>query len=417
MHARQVGQTFAALFILIGSTQAVLGFDTFILKVEAGKHARENTPIVWEAPDSICKALDKSAGAVHLLRTDDGSTIPAQRLGDDGRTLAWIIRGRLEANTDRYYYLFPGAAEGHHPNVLCVNDQKSLQFFYDGNSILEYRHAVVSAPEAIDSIFSRSAYIHPLRTPSGRIVTNDFPKNHLHHHGVWFPWSQTTYQGQAINFWESVRGEGTVEHVHSTYGGGAVLGSFRAEHRFVAFKLPGGRRTILEETWQVRVYAIKDYFLFDLVSTQRAATDHPLHLKKYRYGGLGLRGAAEWEGEGDACKFDTSEGKTRADGHATRARWCEVGGTVDGASTGITVFCHPGNFRAPQPMRIHPHEPFFNFTPCQIGDFEIAPGKPLHSRYRYYVHDGEFDRDTSERLWNDYAEPPKTTLYMHGRRG
>ena len=43
---------------------------------------------------------------------------------------------------------------------------------------------------------------------------------------------------------------------------------------------------------------------------------------------------------------------------------------------GIGFLCHPDNFRAPQNMRIHPSEPFFNFAPCQTGDFDIAPGKP-----------------------------------------
>ncbi len=81
-------------------------------------------------------------------------------------------------------------------------------------------------------------------------------------------------------------------------------------------------------------------------------------------------------------------------------------GKVKGESAGVMFLCHPPNFRFPQNMRIHPDEPFFNFTPCQAGDFDIAPGKPLISRYRLVIHDGPVSADDAERLWKGYAEPP-----------
>jgi hypothetical protein len=43
-------------------------------------------------------------------------------------------------------------------------------------------------------------------------------------------------------------------------------------------------------------------------------------------------------------------------------------------------------------MRIHPTEPFFNFAPSQLGQWEIKPGQPYVSRYRYIVHDGPPDK-------------------------
>ena len=67
---------------------------------------------------------------------------------------------------------------------------------------------------------------------------------------------------------------------------------------------------------------------------------------------------------------------------------------------------HPSNFRAPQPMRLHPTEPFFCYAPQQGGDMEIKPGDTYISRYRFVVHDGPPDRADLERLWNDYAHPP-----------
>jgi hypothetical protein len=87
-----------------------------------------------------------------------------------------------------------------------------------------------------------------------------------------------------------------------------------------------------------------------------------------------------------------------------------MGGVLDGALTGIAILGHPDNVRAPQPQRIHPTEPFLNFAPQQAGDVEILPGKPLTLRYRFVVVDGPPDRANLDRLWNDYAHPPRVSM-------
>ena len=83
---------------------------------------------------------------------------------------------------------------------------------------------------------------------------------------------------------------------------------------------------------------------------------------------------------------------------------------VDGQLAGIAILGHPDNFRAPQPMRIHPDEPFFCFAPSQLGQWEIKPGTPYVSRYRFIVADGPPDEAEINRLWNDYAHPPRVIV-------
>ena len=61
-------------------------------------------------------------------------------------------------------------------------------------------------------------------------------------------------------------------------------------------------------------------------------------------------------------------------------------------------------------MRINPDDPFFNFAPTQLGRFEIAPGRPYVSRYRFVVADGAPDAAEIDRLWNDYAHPPRVSV-------
>ena len=306
------------------------------------------------------------------------------------------------------YQLAVGSRNRTSDNVLCVNDQKRLRFSYFGRNIIQYNHAVGQPPKGITKIFARSGYIHPVWNPAGQVLTNDFPMHHKHHHGIWFPWTKTVFEGRDVDFWNMGSGKGKVEFLEfDSYGGGAIFGHFRARQRFIDLTAPSGPKAALDEVWEVRVYPFADYFLFDLKSTQTCASSSPLKLGEHHYGGMGFRGSGEWEGPGDACKFLSSDGKTRANGHKSRARWFDVTSDLEEKPTGITFMCHPENFRFPQPMRVHPKEPFFNFAPCQLGHFTIESGRPYVSRYRYYVHNGDVDPETSERMWHDYANPPE----------
>lgn len=289
-------------------------------------------------------------------------------------------------------------------------DGKHLVVSYAGKTILRYNYGTIKPPEGVDPVFERSGYLHPIWSPSGKVLTNDSPKNHLHHHGLWAAWTSSEFEGRKSNFWESKEKQGKIEcvKVEQTVSG-PVFGGFRARHRFLNLNAPEGPKAALEEVWDVRVWAISDRFVFDLVSTQTCATDQPLVIKEYRYGGIGFRGSGDWEGK-DGAAFLTSEGRTRTDGHATKARWCVMSGKVVGQECSIGFLGHPSDFRYPQPMRIHPDEPFFNWAVPQGGDFSIEPGKPYVSRYRFVVTDGALQADVMDRLQKAYAEPPTVVL-------
>jgi hypothetical protein len=61
-------------------------------------------------------------------------------------------------------------------------------------------------------------------------------------------------------------------------------------------------------------------------------------------------------------------------------------------------------------MRIHPTEPFFCFAPSQLGRWEIVPNTPYVSRYRFVAFDGPPDPAMIERLWKDFADPPRVSV-------
>ena len=47
-----------------------------------------------------------------------------------------------------------------------------------------------------------------------------------------------------------------------------------------------------------------------------------------------------------------------------------------------------------------------------MGAFEIEPGKPFVSQYRYATYDGQPNSELTNRLWQDFAEPPTVNRVM-----
>jgi hypothetical protein len=245
------------------------------------------------------------------------------------------------------------------------------------------------------------------------VVTGDYPANHLHHHGIWAAWAGTSFESRNPDFWNMGSRTGTVEfEAIADVWSGTVQGGLRARHRYMDL----GTRpatTVVNEVWEVTAYAVgrtaPGYRVFDLVLRHEVTAAAALYLQKYLYGPLGVRGPDAWDGAGK-MQFLTSEGKTRTDGHGTRARWCRLTGPVGGRPAGIAILDHPENPRHPQWMRLHPTEPFFSYTPVQASALALQAGHVLSSHYRFVVSDGAADPALLDRLWHDFAHPPQISV-------
>ena len=381
------------------------------ITVEAGKYDRIDTPVsvlLDAIPDVLTHA------PIGLFEIKGSERIPTASQIEPGESprVWWILSGKTPAGGKRVYELVTGAP-AKTSVVEAVKDDKVLLIRKGEQKLLQYNHAVVPPPQGQSELFSRSGFIHPLWSPTGDVLTEIHPPDHIHHLGIWMPWTHTKFQGKDVDFWNLKEGQGTVRFVKflSTTSG-PVYGGFQAEHDHVALKTEAGEKVVLNEVWDVRVYNPSTslgtaYWLLDFKSTQRCVADSPLYQIEYRYGGFGFRAAAEWKGENAA--YLTSEGKTRKDGHGTRARWCDTSGAINGKWAGVTHMSHPDNFRYPEPMRIWPefeNEVFFNWAPSQLGDWVMEPGKDYTFRYRLYVHEGKVNVGDSERSWQDFAHPP-----------
>lgn len=284
-----------------------------------------------------------------------------------------------------------------------------------GKPVLQYIKKPQPVPEGTPEYFSRSGYIHPVYTPTGQELTGDYPADHAHQHALFFAWVKSKFNGQKVDFWNQAKDLGKIEFRE-------VVNLHREERKVTftvkhTFTVKDGDKWIdaLHETWTVTVHQTPaDHFLFDIVSVQQCASDKPLGLAEYHYGGMAIRGNYQWLKEkedhsihpGD-LQFLTSDGKDRWAGNHTHPNWVAFSGKIDGQNVSAAVFCSPENFRAPQPVRIHPNKPYLCFAPMVDGAFKIEPGEEYVSRYRYLVTSNATDVNMIQEHWNEYAKPAK----------
>ena len=420
MQSRLSALTIGILLTIL-STGALAAEPLATITVEAGPYARTDTPVSISLA-TVPQAVAGLPLSLQEVRGAERVTIPAQIEQGSTPKLHWIVSGTLPAGQTRTYELVPGTARAERV-VKASQDDKVLAVSVGDDKVLQYNHAMVpppenmgNVPESRRSLYYHNAFIHPLWSPKGNVLTDIHPPDHIHHLGIWMPWTHTKFDGKMVDFWNVGDGTGTVrfsKFLSETTG--AVYGGFQSEQDHVALKTSKGEQTILKEVWDVRVYNVggpeAGYWLVDFKSTQRCVADQPLIQDEYRYGGLGFRAARQWKGENAANL--TSEGKTRIDGHGTRARWCDSAGSIDGQWEGVTFFSNPKNFQHPEPMRLWPNPNdniFFNFCPSLAGPWEMKPGEDHVFRYRIYVHEGKPDVEQIERIWRDYAEPPQVKV-------
>ncbi len=385
-----------ALFLLLAFQ------DPIALEAVAGASGAKDAPVRFELP----KGFD--ASRPWRLVAADGTEVPVQFAGGAALLLA---KGEMEPNSKRSYRLEPAAPSAFPLLEVTEPEGKALVLRAGGRNVLRYNSATVQPPPGMDPGFARNAYVHPIWTPGGRVVSNEFPvHHHLHQCGLWLAWKDTAFEGRKMSFWYPKAGDSKVEfkEVEAKFQG-PVSAGFRARHDWTDLKAPGGAKLALRETWDVAAYATDDAFLFDVVSVQACAGESPVTHTKISYGGFAFRGSAAWEGTG-TMDFLTSEGKDRKTGNETRARWVVMKGDVGGKPASIGFLAHPSNFRAPEPLRLHPGMPYFCFAPTQQGDFTTEPGRPMTWRYRMVVRDGPLEARELELLWAGFADPPRAAV-------
>lgn len=360
--------------------------------------------------------MHDSALSLVQLKGKEMIPVPFQIEKIPSRKLIWFAR----ADARRYALIRKSPQNTRAPFMKAEKKEGALTLKTPEKNLLRYQFETLMPPEGANQIFKRSAFIHPLWTPDGKILTRIQPPDHYHHYGLWNPWTRVLFEGDTIDFWNLYANQGTVRFNDLvSVVSGDVFAEYGAIHDHIAFK-DGEEKVAIRELQTVRVYAPKEesnYYIAD-ITVQMNCPASAVRLLEYRYGGMGWRATEEWTK--DNSRVLTSEGKTRKDADGSTARWCLVEGSINGKNAGAVVMSYPANYNHPEPLRIWPEnanenrgDMFMNFAPTKNMEWQLEPGKNYALSYRFLVFDDVVRKEQAEAAWQYFAQPPVVEVTRH----
>lgn len=267
----------------------------------------------------------------------------------------------------------------------------ALTVFDGDRKVLTYVYGD-ALPPGIEPRFARSAYIHPLYSLDGRVLTEDFPRDHLHHHGLFWAWPVVEVRGVETSNWEPAEPALRQRFV-----------------RWIERRVDGdGARLVVENAWDLGgsgdVAGETVTIVAHGATRVGRAVDVEIALRPVG-GPMTLRGApADNKGYSGLCfralategwdnrvfkgaVMTTDEGPLAADSTGRPFRWADLSSPADG---GVAIFVSPGHPGFPLPWLIrNSYAGILN--PCWPGltGAALAADVPVILRYRIFIHRGD----------------------------
>jgi hypothetical protein len=248
-------------------------------------------------------------------------------------------------------------------------------------------------------------YMYPLNVPGGLCITEDGPRDHVHHRSMWTAhgdingvdfWSETSESGRqtvrSVSI-ESSEDLGIIEsdEIWTSKTGSPVLDVHK---KFIFRKTVDGLRII-----DVEVNFTASYGDVKFGDTKEG-------------GIISLRVAPSMRGDAGGVIRNSRGGIGEEGCWGKRAEWCDYTGTVNGKVVGVAVFDNPGNFRHPTYWHVRAYG-LFAANPFGISYFEgdrslngsliVGENDSLRFKYRILVHLGAINSNFLNDLYTDYC--------------
>lgn len=295
-------------------------------------------------------------------------------------------------------------------------------------------HVSIDGQPYTDFIFgggnAMKAYLYPLRTATGKLVTRKFPmeksegepNDHPHQRGLWFAHEKvngTDFWNNETTYTKPNRGRIVVEKISDVHSG-PDAGSFKADLDWIDEK--GAK--LVSESRKMTFRKTPTLRIIDVDVNLTAVTD--VTFGDAKDGAFGIRLAAALEEPGTAEKGNTNQipgtGTIRnAEGAEHEkavwgkySNWIDYSGEVDGEKVGVAVFENPHNTRRSRwhvrGYGLFAANPFGSKAfgdKSQDGSMPLKAGESAHFSYRVVIHPGDAASANIASLWDEYSKEAK----------
>jgi len=271
--------------------------------------------------------------------------------------------------------------------VSVVPEQEGWRFYEDGRPVMFYR----TKARDLNGSYARADYVHPLVGLDGTVITEDFPRDHLHHRGIFWTWHQVIVDGRPMgdawgcqDFIWDVRGVRVLEQ-------GLDTAALQAKVYWLSPRWKQGQEAFVEETVTLRLFPHRlDQRVIDFTIALRALEDDVLlggSNDDKGYGGFTARVATPDDTAFTGTVGPVTPQRTPVFG----GPWMNLSGTMDGQPYGVAILQHPQNPLFPETWILRHVKRFSNMqNPVYPWRYPVRlpTESPVVLRYRLIVHKG-----------------------------
>ena len=300
--------------------------------------------------------------------------------------------------------LFGAAAKAEKP-WTTTEESGRIEIARGGTPLFAWQRSPLSSPKG-GGKFAGSAFIHPLRTPSGFVCTALQPDDHKHHFGLWWPWKFIEVDGATYNTWEIQQGQGAHYAREARPAAGTPdRPSWELLNETVIRKPGAEPLPVIRETTLLAAKVDGDALVLDFSIAQKAS-GAPVKIINHHYSGFTWRGPLTWNK--DNSVMTTSAGKNRENANGTAARWVVVSGPAPGGHASVLMMSAaetPDHVRVWNASAMNGN-PFVNFNPVLEKPLPLDDAHPAVSkrRYRVIAADHAIHAGEAETAWRTWME-------------
>jgi hypothetical protein len=309
-------------------------------------------------------------------------TIAAQLSMEPDRTAALCFVAPAGDGTARRFRLVK--AEGASAAFRIEDAEgKHLRFFEGDDPVMTYNYATIEHPDVAENLW-RSCYVHPIHGLDGRVITDDFPKDHRHHRGLFWTWARVIVGADEHDLWALSGCEQRFDKVlHQDAG--PVCATLGVTNRWFV-----GEEPIVRERVWLRAFPAGDVgraidvdVTLEAIAGEVTISGRP----EKGYGGMTLR-----FGPREDTVITTSDGGITEDKLRVPYKWTDLSARLGGVEkvSGAAMFDHPANPAYPNEWLLR-HYGVLDCCWPSVELYTLKPGEPVRLRYRIWVHEGDVE--------------------------